>query len=142
VLLGMFDSTQVLHNACNATSQSTFRKGPPMSITIDHSAITEAKARVISANGRHAVAHKGEADPAIVEKCGSELATAVIARSIVTQLAKRPNLTVPQRAELIDLLLPSDSATAENIIDLLRQTHNDTTTATGGDGVVNDHGAT
>lgn len=92
-----------------------------MSITIDHSAITEAKARVISANGRHAVAHKGEADPAIVEKCGSELATAVIARSIVTQLAKRPKLTVPQRVELIALLLPSDGETADNVLHLLRQ---------------------
>jgi hypothetical protein len=117
---GMFASDPGLRFACKALLQSSFGKGSRMSITIDRSAIADAKARVHTWNGRHAVAHRGEADPAVVERCGSELATAVIARSIITQLEKRPNLTLSQRVELIALLIPSDRTTADRIISQLR----------------------
>jgi hypothetical protein len=109
-----------------------------MSITIDQSAINEAKARVHTWNGRHAVAHKGDADPAVVERCRGELATAVIRRTMVTQFAKRPNLTVPQRFELIDLLMPSDSQAVDEILGLLHESRAGAATSHKGDA----HGST
>ena len=81
-----------------------------MSVTVDESAITAANKRVATAVGRYAAAHRrkrGVSDPSIVDGYQGELAMANLARDITTGLAKRPNLTVPQRLELIDLLMPS-----------------------------------
>lgn len=95
-----------------------------MSLTLDApSAITAAKARVASANGRNATVQRttrGKFDPKFQQECRSELTTAVIACAIITNLEKNSNLTVPQRVELIGLLMPSDRAAAEQIIGELR----------------------
>jgi hypothetical protein len=95
-----------------------------MSVTVDFvSAITAAKARVASANGRNAAGRRrkrGVSDPRVADAYRSELTTAVIACDIITNLAKWPDLTVPQRLELIDLLMPSDSAAVDHIISQLR----------------------
>lgn len=95
-----------------------------MSVTIDFSsAISDAKARVASANGRNAAARRrtrGVSDPRVADAYRSELTTAVIACDMITNLAKWPDLSVPQRVELIELLLPDDDSAVDHIINHLR----------------------
>lgn len=94
-----------------------------MSVTLDApDVVIAAKARVRLMNGRNGAARRSN-DPKVIAARRSDLTTAVIACEITTAVANWPHLSVPQRLELIDLLMPSDRADVDEILGILLKAH-------------------